>query len=121
MRIIAVSILSILTMLSGCTALNAYTGAAINAGESGYAGARQNVQAVDDAAFVGWNDAACAIKLGALKRNATGNPNAVKAVLTACPVSNVAVITSTDGTITLMAPSVVTAPTITPGFVPPVK
>jgi len=120
-RLLFVGTVTSLAALAGCSAINAYTGGIINAGESGYAGARQNVRAIDDAAFVGWSDAACAIKVGALQRNATGNPNAVKAVLTACPVPSVAVLTTTDGTITLMAPPTQPAPTPTPGYTPPVQ
>jgi len=101
--------------LSGCGAMNAYTGGVINAGESGYAGAKQNLEAIDDAKFIAWGDAACTMPLGALQRNATGNPDAVKSVLTACPIPNLAVISTTNGTISVMTLPTLTAPTPTPG------
>jgi hypothetical protein len=104
---------------AGCGSINAYTGAAINAGESGYAGAKQNLKAVDDAKFIGWTDVACTLPLGALQRNATGNPDAVKAVLTACPIPNLAVVSTTNGSISVMALPTVTAPTPTAGYVAP--
>jgi uncharacterized protein YceK len=108
-----------LSALSGCGTINAYTGAAINAGESGYAGAKQNLKAVDDAKFVGWTDIACTMPLGALQRNATGNPDAVKAVLTACPIPNLAVVSTTNGSISVMTLPTVTAPTPTTGYAAP--
>ena len=74
--------------LAGCGAVNSYTGAALTAGTADYAGARTNVQKVDDMAFTAWSDSACDIKLGALARNNTGNANAVAAALKACPVPN---------------------------------
>jgi len=108
-----------LSVLSGCGTINAYTGAAINAGESGYAGAKQNLKAIDDAKFIGWADVACTLPLGALQRNATGNPDAVKAVLTACPIPNLAVVSTTNGSISVMALPTVAAPTPTPGYAAP--
>lgn len=84
-------------LLSGCGTLNAYTGALFNAGEAGYTGAKQNAKSADDMKFILWADTACAIPLGSLARNATGNPNAVSAALTACPVANMGIITAKDG------------------------
>jgi hypothetical protein len=104
---------------SGCTAFNAYTGAAINAGEASFAGAKQNIQAIDDAKFIGWMDAACAMPIGALQRNATGNSDAVPAVLTACPVPGVAVINTKNGSITVSSTPTITAATPTNGYVAP--
>jgi hypothetical protein len=106
--------------LSGCGAMNAYTGAAINAGESDYTGMKQNLQAADDAKFVGWTAIACTMPIGALQRNATGNPDAVQAVLTACPVAGLAVINTKNGSISVMTMPTVTAPTPTTGYVAPV-
>lgn len=100
---------------AGCGTINAYTGAAINAGESGYAGAKQNIKAIDDAKFIGWTDIACTLPLGALQRNATGNPDAIKAVLTACPIPGLAVVSTSNGTISVMSLPTLTAPTPTPG------
>ena len=110
---------AIAASLSGCGSMNAYTGAAINAGESSFTGAKQNLQAIDDAKFIGWMDAACAMPVGALQRNATGNSDAVQAVLTACPVPNMAVINTKNGSISVMTIPTVTAPTPTPGFAAP--
>ncbi|MFL9904695.1 hypothetical protein PQR71_42320 [Paraburkholderia fungorum] len=109
----------LVTCLAGCGSMNAYTGAAINAGESGYAGAKQNLKAIDDAKFIGWADIACTLPLGALQRNATGNPDAVKAVLTACPIPNLAVVSTSNGSISVMTLPNVTAPTPTTGYVAP--
>lgn len=103
--------------LAGCGALNAYTGAALNAGEAGYTGARQNVKSADDMRFILWADSACALPLGALQRNATGNPNAVTAVLTACPVPDVGVIRATNGGVQVQ----ITSPVPTAPYVAPAK
>jgi len=83
--------------LAGCGTMNAWNGAALNKVESDYSGAKQNLKSFDDMKFVTWADAACAIPLGALQRNATGNPRAVNAVFEACPVANVGVVTLTAG------------------------
>lgn len=103
-----------LAMLAGCGALNTYTGAALNAGESNYAGAKQNIKSVDDMKFIVWADAACALPLGSLARNATGNPYAVNAALVACPVPNVGVIQAKDGQVTVQ----ITTPTPTAPYAP---
>lgn len=95
--------------------MNAYTGAAINAGEANYAGAKQNLKGVDDARFIGWADVACTLPIGALQRNATGNPDAVKAVLTACPIPNLALVNTTNGAISVMTLPTLSAPTPTSG------
>jgi uncharacterized protein YceK len=101
--------------MTGCGAMNTYTGAAINAAESGYAGARQNAKAVDDMKLIAWSDAACAMPLGAIARNATGNPYAVSAVLTACPVPNVGIVQARDGQVQVQF----TQPTPTTPYAPP--
>lgn len=101
--------------LCGCGSMNAYTGAVINAGEASYAGAKQNLKAVDDAKFIGWTDIACTLPIGALQRNATGNPDAVKAVLTACPIPNMAMVSTSNGAISVMTLPTLSAPTPTPG------
>jgi hypothetical protein len=106
--------------LSGCGSINAYTGAAINAGESSFTGAKQNIQAIDDAKFIGWLDAACAMPVGALQRNATGNSEAVQAVLTACPIPSVAVVNTRNGTVSDMQMPTITQATPTAGYVAPV-
>jgi hypothetical protein len=115
--LIGSSLLSI--ALSGCGAINAYTGAAINAGESGFTGAKQNIQAIDDARLIGWMDTACTLPVGALQRNATGNPDAVQAVLTACPVPSMALVSTRNGSVSVMTIPAVTAPTPTSGYVAP--
>lgn len=74
--------------LSGCGAMNSYTSAILTSGASDYEGAKANVQKADDLGFAAWADSACDIKLGALKRNNTGNTNAVTAALYACPIPN---------------------------------
>lgn len=102
-------------VLSACGTLNAYTGAALNAGEAGYAGARQNIKSIDDMKMIAWADAACAMPVGALQRNATGNPFAVNAVLTACPIPNVGVIQAKDGQVQIQF----TQPTPTAPYAPP--
>jgi hypothetical protein len=95
--------------------IRTYTGAAINAGESDYTGAKQNIKAVDDAKFIGWTDIACTLTLGALQRNATGHPDAIKAVLTACQIPGLAVVSTSNGTISVMSLPGLTARTPTPG------
>jgi uncharacterized protein YceK len=104
-------------LLSGCGTLNAYTGAALNAAEAGYTGTRQNAKSADDMKFIVWSDSACAIPLGALSRNATGNPNAVSAALTACPVANMGIITAKDGQVQVQ----LTQPTPTAPYVKPIE
>ena len=105
--------------LSGCGSMNAYTGAAINAGEAGYAGAAQNLKAIDDAKFIGWNALACTMPLGSLQRNATGNPDAVKAILTACPIPGLALVSTTNGSVSVTTFPTLVAPTPTAGYVAP--
>lgn len=101
--------------LSGCGSLNAYTGAALNAAEAGYSGAKQNAKSADDMKFILWADTACAIPLGSLARNATGNPYAVNAALTACPIPNVGIVQAKDGQVQVQ----LTQPTPTAPYVPP--
>jgi len=72
--------------IAGCGAVNPYIAGVEAKGATDYQGARANLQTADDMAFMVWTDSACNIKLGALKRNATGNPAAVTAVLQACPI-----------------------------------
>ena len=105
--------------LSGCGAMNAYTGAAINAGESGYTGAKQNLQALDDAKFVGWSALACTMPIGALQRNATGNPDAVQAILTACPIAGLALVNTKNGSVSVLQLPTVGTPTPTAGYAAP--
>lgn len=101
--------------LSGCGVLNAYTGAALTTGEANYAGAKQNVMAVSDMKMIMWADAACALPLGALARNATGNPNAVNAALVACPIPNVGVVQTKDGQVQVqLSPANPTPPYVAP-------
>lgn len=102
--------------LSGCGAINAYTGASLNAGEANYVGARQNVKSADDMRMILWADAACALPLGALARNATGNPYAVNAALVACPIPNVGIVQAKDGQVQVQ----ISPPTPTAPYVPPV-
>ncbi len=102
-----------LLCLSGCGAMNEYTGAALNYTEQGYAGARQNIRSADDMKLVTWADAACALNVGALARNATGNPNIIKAALEACPIPSVGVVSMGAGSIniqTVTVPPSVTKP-----------
>jgi hypothetical protein len=99
--------------LSGCGTMNAYTGAVLTSGEANYAGAKKNIQAADDLTFMTWADSACALHLGSLQRNATGNPGAVYAALIACPISNVGVVKLDNGQIqvqTTTAPATPTQP-----------
>jgi hypothetical protein len=101
--------------LSGCGVMNAYTGAALTTGEANYAGAKQNVMAVSDMKMMMWADAACALPLGALARNATGNPNAVNAALVACPIPNVGVVQTKDGQVQVqLSPASPTPPYTAP-------
>ena len=72
--------------VAGCSAVNPYIAGVEAKGATDYQGAKANLQTADDMAFMVWTDSACNIKLGALKRNATGNPAAVTAVLQACPI-----------------------------------
>ncbi len=99
------AVLLVTLTLAGCGTLNTFNGAAINTSEQDYAGFRKNLQATDDMAFIGWNDAACNIKVGALARNATGNPLAVQAVLEACHVPGVAVIQAGSISMTIPTPA----------------
>ena len=92
--------------ISGCGAMNAYTGAALNAGEADYAGTKSNIQKLDDGAFKAWADAACKIPLGALARNNTGNTNAVQAALEACPIPSVGVVKLGAGTVNIQTVTV---------------
>lgn len=114
-------LMAIAATLPGCTAFNAYTGAAINAGEASSAGAIQNIKAIDDAKYTGWVQAACAMPIGALQRNNTGNAQANQAILTACPIPGVAVVNAASGSITMMSLGATSAPTLTPGFTSPKK
>jgi len=105
---------------AGCGAINAYTGAAINAGEASAAGAIQNVKAIDDAKYAAWVQSACALPIGALQRNNTGNSQANKAVMTACPIAGMAIVDTSTGSISVSTIPVMTAPTLTPGYIAPV-
>ncbi len=99
--------------LAGCGSMNEGSGAVLNYAAQNYAGAKQNVQSADDMRLVAWSDQACAMNVGALARNATGNPNIVKAVLEACPVPSVGVISMGAGSIniqTVAVPAVLTKP-----------
>lgn len=100
--------------LAGCGVLNTFTGAQLNSAEANYAGSKQNVKAADDMKLIAWADAACAMPVGALQRNATGNPYAVNAVLTACPIPNVGVIKAQDGNVSVQF----TTPTPTQPYAP---
>ena len=91
-------------LMTGCGAMNAYTGAVLTAGGSDYAGAKKNLQAMDDMRLQAWLDQACTMPLGALARNATGNPNAITAVLSACPVLNMGVVKMTGGNVSINIP-----------------
>lgn len=108
------TILLLALALCGCGALNTFNGAQLNNAESNYAGARQNIKSLDDLKMIAWADAACAMPVGALQRNATGNPYAVNAVLTACPIPNVGVIQAKDGQVQVQF----TQPTPTAPYVP---
>lgn len=97
--------------LSACGALNAYTGAALNSGEANYSGAKQNAKSADDMKMIVWADTACSLPIGALQRNATGNPYAVNAALVACPIPNVGIVQAKDGQVQVqLTPPVPTAP-----------
>lgn len=100
--------------LSACSVLNTFGGAQLNSAEANYAGAKQNVKAADDMKLIAWADAACAMPVGALQRNATGNPYAVNAVLIACPIPNVGVIKAQDGNVSVQF----TTPTPTQPYIP---
>jgi len=100
--------------LSACGALNAYTGAALNAGEAGYTGAKQNAKSADDMKMIIWADTACMLPLGALQRNATGNPYAVNAALVACPIPNVGIVQAKDGQVQVQ----ITPPTPSAPYAP---
>ncbi|MBV8666754.1 MAG: hypothetical protein JO269_09740 [Burkholderiaceae bacterium] len=89
--------------LTGCGALNTYVAAKDANLKQDYAGAKKNVQDVDDQELTVWKDTACAIKVGALQRN----PGDVSAVMAACPLTNVAKVTVANGAVTLEAPGVV--------------
>lgn len=104
-------------LMTGCGALNTFTGAQLNSAEANYAGAKQNIKATDDMKLIAWSDAACAMNVGALQRNATGNPYAVNAVLTACPIPNVGVIKAQDGNVSVQF----TTPTPTTPYSPPAQ
>lgn len=77
---------------AGCGTMNAYTSAALVTAGSDYEGAKKNLQDLDDIKFKAWVDMAATIPAGALQRNNTGNPNAVRAVLLACPIRGVGII-----------------------------
>lgn len=79
-------ILLLAASLCGCNALNSYESAALNNGNADYAGARANLQKVDDDKLQFWKDSACTLNLGALQR--AKDPSEVKAALLACPVAN---------------------------------
>lgn len=100
--------------LSACGTLNAYTGAALNSGEANYGGAKQNAKSVDDMKMIVWADSACSLPLGALQRNATGNPYAVNAALVACPIPNVGIVQAKDGQVQVQ----LTPPTPTVPYAP---
>ena len=102
-------------VLSACGALNTYTGAALNSGEANYSGAKQNAKSVDDMKMIVWADTACSLPIGALQRNATGNPYAVNAALVACPIPNVGIVQAKDGQVQVQLTSPApTAPYVAP-------
>jgi hypothetical protein len=101
--------------LSACGAMNTYTGAALNAGEANYTGAKQNIKSADDMKLIMWADSACALPLGALARNATGNPYAINAALVACPIPNVGIVQAKDGVVQVQ---ITPTPTPTPPYTP---
>lgn len=103
-------------MLSACGAMNTYTGAALNAGEANYTGAKQNIRSADDMKLIIWADSACALPLGALARNATGNPYAINAALVACPIPNVGIVQAKDGVVQVQ---ITPTPTPTAPYTPP--
>jgi hypothetical protein len=116
------SICVLCAAMTGCGAMNAYYGAALNSGEANYTGAKKNIQATDDLSFMTWADSACALHLGSLQRNATGNPGAVAAALIACPVPNVGVVRmdQTTGQVNVTTTTTPSAPSPTPGYIPQV-
>jgi uncharacterized protein YceK len=73
-------------VLSSCGSLNNATSAFLNQSASDYNGFKANVKSIDDTRLKAWTDEACAMPLGAIARNATGNPNVPQAIFTACPV-----------------------------------
>ena len=98
--------------LCGCGAINSYTAGVLANGAQDYVGARSNLQKIDDMEFTTWSDSACNIKLGAVKRNATGNPNAPEAVLKACTITNPVTTLQSQASLTPTPPAVgtITAP-----------
>lgn len=79
--------------LGGCTALNAYTSAALTAAQANGAAAVKNIQTADDMKLKAWLVDSCAQTVGALQRAAStsGSANAIRAIFTACPVQGVGV------------------------------
>lgn len=82
--------------LSSCSAVNTWTAATLSDTSSNYAAAKSNLQTINDQKFALWVDGACGLTIGALKRNATDNNNAVKAALMACPIPSPSSTVSTS-------------------------
>lgn len=94
--------------LGACGTINSFTAGALSSAQANSAQTIANIQKADDLKFSAWANSACAMNLGALQRNATGNPNAVKGVLELCPVPNMGIITvnQAGGTVGLTVPSI---------------
>ena len=107
-------IAAVAASLSACGTMNSFTAASLSSAQADGAQTIANIQKTDDMKFQAWSESACAMNLGALQRNATGNPNAIKGVLELCPVPNMGIVSvnSSSGSIAITAPSVSGAGTI---------
>lgn len=89
--------------LGGCTAMNQMGAAFNNYTAANYTSLKNNIQNRQDQDFKAWSDYSCNIPLGALQRNVTGNPEAVKAAVEACPPGGG--VASSQSTLTAVTPA----------------
>ena len=94
-------LVAVLAQLSGCAGMNAATSAGLTQVEADAYAAAMNVQKINNAAFQAWQLQAGSLTLGAIGRNASGNPDAVQAALMAAGVRNVGVVGIQNGQVFL--------------------
>ena len=98
-KVLGFFLAGVVGLLAGCGTINSFTAAQLSAAQANASQAVANKQKLDDLKMDALVTGACDINLGALQRNASGNPNAIIGILELCPLPNVGVVKLTNGTI----------------------
>lgn len=98
-RLLSLSLLlTAVVGLAGCNAINSAVSGGTNYLSASEAGAKSNQQHIDDLGLKTLLDTMCITPYGAIVRNASGNPNAPRAIVDACGLpQGITLIQNTSG------------------------